>query len=71
VKYRQYGYILVNDILELAVEELAAVVSAERIQRSGREPNHEERRWIELAEGCRQTNSTARLRPVLESFGLL
>ena len=70
VKYRQYGYILVNDILDLAVEELASIVSAERIRRSGQEPNDEEQRWIELAEGCRQVNSMARLRPVLASFGL-
>ncbi len=70
VKYRQYGYILVNDILEHAVEELAAIVSAERIRRAGREITAEERRWIELAESCRQTNATARLQPVLSSFGL-
>ncbi|AXC11759.1 Guanylate kinase [Acidisarcina polymorpha] len=70
VNYRQYGYILVNDILENAVEELAAIVSAERIRRSGREPDLEERRLIELAEGCRQTNAMARLQPVLSSFGL-
>lgn len=70
VKYRQYGYILVNDKLDLAVEELAAIVLAERIRRSGREPSPEERRWIELAESCRQKNSTARLGPVLASFGL-
>ena len=70
VKYRQYGYILVNDILEHAVEELAAIVSAERIRRAGREITAEERRWTELAESCRQTNATARLQPVLSSFGL-
>jgi guanylate kinase len=70
VKYRQYGYILVNDILDLAVEELAAIVSGERIRRNDGEPNPEERRTIELAESCRQTNSMARLRPVLASFGL-
>jgi guanylate kinase len=70
VYYRQYGYILVNDILDLAVEELAAIVTAERIRRSGREAIPEERRLIELAESCRQTNATARLQPVLISFGL-
>ena len=70
VYYRQYGYILVNDILDLAVEELAAIVTAERIRRSGREASPEERRLIELAESCRQTNATARLQPVLISFGL-
>jgi len=71
VNYRQYGYILVNDVLDLAVEQLAAIVSSERIRRSGRETTPEERRWIELAESCRQANAMARLRPVLHSFGLL
>lgn len=70
VNYRQYGYILVNDILDLAVEELAAIVSSERIRRSGRDTNPEERRFIELAESCRQSNTMARLMPVLNSFGL-
>ncbi len=71
VNYRRYGYILVNDLLDLAVEELAAIVSSERIRRSGRETTPEGRRWIELAESCRQSNAMARLRPVLHSFGLL
>jgi guanylate kinase len=35
--YRQYGYILVNDILDRAVEEMAAIVAAERI-RHGDDP---------------------------------
>ena len=34
VNYRQYGYILVNDVLDHAVEELAAIVSSERIRRT-------------------------------------
>jgi guanylate kinase len=71
VNYRQYGYILVNDVLDQAVEELAAIVSSERIRRRGRETTPEERRWIELADSCRQANTMARLRPVLNSFGLL
>jgi guanylate kinase len=70
VNYRQYGYILVNDILDLAVEQLAAIVSSERIRRSGGEVTPEEGRWIELAESCRQTKAMARLQPVLHSFGL-
>ena len=32
--YREYGYILVNDILDRAVEEMAAIVAAERMLRS-------------------------------------
>jgi guanylate kinase len=71
VNYRQYGYILVNDILDHAVEELAAIVSSERIRRSGREATPEECRQMELAEGCRQGNATERISPVLHSFGLL
>jgi guanylate kinase len=70
VNYRQYGYILVNDILDHAVEQLAAIVSSERIRRSGRALNPEDRRVIELAESCRQENTMARLQPVLSSFGL-
>jgi guanylate kinase len=71
VNYRQYGYILVNDVLDHAVEELVAIVSSERIRRSGRDANPQERRLIELADSCRQANAMARLRPVLHSFGLL
>jgi guanylate kinase len=71
VNYRQYGYILVNDVLDQAVAELAAIVSSERIRRSGRDMNPEDRRLIELAGGCRQSDSMARLQPVLSSFGLL
>ena len=70
VNYRQYGYILVNDILDHAVEELAAIVSSERIRRGGREQNPEERSLIELAESCRQTQVMAQLQPVLTSFGV-
>ena len=71
--YRDYGYILVNDILDRAVEEMAAVVAAERFRRNGTpgEPSADTRRQIEIAEGCRQANSEARVRPVLEAFGVL
>jgi guanylate kinase len=68
--YRQYGYILVNDILDRAVEELAAIVSSERIRRDGRTVDTEAARLIAIAEACRQRNSMERLRPVLASFGL-
>ncbi len=71
--YRDYGYILVNDILDRAVEEMAAVVAAERLHRDGisGEASADARRQIEIAEGCRQANSEARVRPVLEAFGVL
>ncbi len=69
--YREYGYILVNDVLDLAVAELAAIVYAERARRRGSRLTPEEARTVALAESCRQGNSDARLRPVLVSFGLL
>jgi guanylate kinase len=68
--YREYGYILVNDILDQAVEELAAIVTAERIRRQGGAVTPDSKRLIRLADGCAQGNSEARIRPVLERFGV-
>lgn len=70
--YREYGYILVNDILERAVEEMAAIVSAERYRRNGAvNGSADSQRLVKIAEGCRQENSEARIRPVLRAFGVL
>lgn len=71
--YREYGYILVNDILDRAVDEMAAIVAAERIRRNGGpvENEAERERVLRTADGCRQANSEARVRPVLEAFGVL
>lgn len=70
--YRDYGYILVNDILDRAVEEMAAIVAAERIWRngSGDGPAADRERLLQIAESCRQVNSEARIRPVLHAFGV-
>ena len=68
--YGEYGYILVNDILDRAVEEMAAIVAAERIRRNGVAETPDEERLLEIAEGCRTANSEARIRPVLEAFGV-
>lgn len=68
--YREYGYILVNDELERAVDDLSAVVMSERMSRGGvsyPDATH----VMKLAESCRQRNSEERVRPVLASFGLL
>ncbi len=70
--YRDYGYILVNDILDRAVEEMAAIVAAERIHH-GHDPGSggaDRERVLRIANGCRQANSEARIRPVLEAFGV-
>jgi guanylate kinase len=68
--YRQYRYILVNDALDHAVEDLSAIIFAERLQHEGRPVDAEAARLIEIAEHCRQSKATDRLRPVLRSFGL-
>ena len=69
--YREYGYILVNDVLDRAVEEMAAIVASERILRSGRPVNQQDEELLKMAEKCRQRNSGARIKPVLQAFGVI
>lgn len=68
--YRQYGYILVNDVLDRAVAQLEAIVLAERFYRNGEAIAYRSRRVLEVAASCLQTNSQERLKPVLEAFGI-
>jgi len=84
--YRQYRYVLINDVLERAVEELAAIVSAERWKQDARGPrantsqltdqhfpeyaSAETSRAIQIADQCLLRNAEERLKPVLQSFGL-
>jgi guanylate kinase len=69
--YREYGYILVNDVLDRAVAQLEAIVQAERFYRNAEPINHRQSRVLEVAAACRQTNAQDRLKPVLEAFGIL
>jgi guanylate kinase len=69
--YREYGYILVNDILDRAVAQLEAIVLAERFYRNGEAIAYRSRRVLEVAAACLQVNSQERLKPVLEAFGIL
>ncbi len=69
--FRQYGYILVNDILDRAVAQLEAIVLAERFYRNGETIAYRSRRVLEVAAACLQANSQERLNPVLEAFGIL
>jgi guanylate kinase len=69
--YREYGYILVNDILDRAVAQLEAIVLAERYYRNGEVIAYRSRRVLEVAAACLQQNSLERLKPVLEAFGIL
>lgn len=68
--YRQYGYILVNDILDRAVAQLEAIVLAERYYRNGEPITVRSSRVLEVAASCRLENSRERLNPVLEAFGI-
>ncbi len=68
--YREYTYILVNDILDRAVAQLEAIVLAERFYRNGVAIAYRSRRVLEVAAACLQTNSQERLKPVLEAFGI-
>jgi len=69
--YREYGYILVNDLLDRAVAQLEAIVLAERFYRNGETIAYRSRRVLEVAAACLQSNSRERLKPVLEAFGVL
>jgi guanylate kinase len=69
-KYREYSYILVNDVLDKAVAQLEAIVLAERFYRNGEVIAYRSRRVLEVAAACMQVNSQERLKPVLEAFGI-
>lgn len=69
--YRDYGYILVNDILDRTVAQLEAIVLTERFYRNGEPIAYRSSRVLEVAAACRQSNSQERLKPVLEAFGIL
>ncbi len=66
--YGEYDYILVNDRLEQAADELKAVVQAERLLRAGRELTEEQKRLAEIAEQCRLGNARNRVRRIIDSF---
>jgi len=68
--YREYRYIVVNDVLDQAVEELTAIVLTERALAHGTPPyDPETQRWVGIAQRCLQGNTKERLQPVLASFG--
>jgi len=69
--YREYDYILVNDILDRAVEEMAAIVAAERMHRNHGSQTPDDEELIAKAEKCRQRNSEACIKPVLQAFGVV
>ena len=68
--YREYGYILINDLLDRAVAQLEAIILAERYYRNGEPIAYRSRRVLEVAAACRLSNSQERIKPVLEAFGI-
>ena len=70
-KYREYSYVLVNDILDRAVAQLEAIVRVERYYRNSEPIAVRPARVLEIAAQCRQSNSQERLKPVLEAFVIL
>lgn len=68
--YRDYSYILVNDVLDRTVAQLEAIVLAERFYRNGEPIAYRSSRVLEVAAACLLANSRERLNPVLEAFGI-
>ena len=66
--YDKYSYILVNDGLEQAVDEMKAIVFSERARRSGRPLTAVDQESLRLAEKQRLQNMRDRIKPILDSF---
>jgi guanylate kinase len=69
--YDEYVYILVNDVLDRAVEDLEAIVASERFHRGqlNREAPDMDR-LLAIAGRCRREQATGRILPVLTAFGV-
>jgi guanylate kinase len=66
--YKHYDYILVNNHFETAVEELRAIVLAERICRSNALASGENRAILEAAHHCKRQEAMQRVQSILDSF---
>ena len=66
--YPYYDYILVNDRLEQSVDQLQAIVLAERLKRSGKPLSPEEHGYLEAAEKNLKSNMQDKIRSILASF---
>jgi guanylate kinase len=66
--YSKYDYILVNDRLEQATDELKAIVLGERVRRSVKQPSVEEARLLTTAQQFRLDQARERVQPILNSF---
>jgi len=66
--YRNYDYILVNDRLEQSIDELKAILMAERLKRSGSPSSPETSSVFAIAERCSLPNVRERAQQILASF---
>lgn len=66
--YKKYDYILVNDDLEQAVDEMKAIVLSERARRSGGPLTDDDQANLKIAEQHRLENMRDRIKPILDSF---
>ena len=67
--YRKYKYVLVNDVLPRAVDELSAIVKAERYLHDSEDLSRKGvQKVLSIAESCRESHTPERLRPVLDAF---
>jgi guanylate kinase len=68
--YEKYDYILVNDRLEESIDGLAAILFAERWQRSAARNSGADAETLAKAERFRLVNVRDRLQPILASFAV-
>jgi guanylate kinase len=68
-QYEKYDYVLINDKLQEACENLRAIVLSERLRRLERPLSDVETKTIERAECCRLANAREKVKPILLSFG--
>jgi guanylate kinase len=68
--YPKYDYILVNDRVWDSLDELKAIVLAERSKHSGAKPSPEQEKALATAEGCLLPKARERVSSILATFAL-
>ncbi len=66
--YPNYDYILVNDQLEQSIDQLKAIVLAERVRRGAKPSLVLDSRLIAIADNCRLPRSGERVQQILSTF---
>ena len=67
-KYPEYDYILVNDRLDQSIDDLKAIVAAERLKRSGTMSSADQAEVTARAQRSRRDNVRTRAEQILASF---